>query len=822
VRPLPPIRPSLSVWQRKLSLPRLFRGDVWAALALTLLVLALFHEAVFQGRVLYERDIHLVWYAQVEAFVRAVSSGCWPVWDPSIAFGQPLLADPSAQILYPPTWLNLVMRPWTYYTLFVVSHLIFSGIGLHLLGQRLGLSPAGALTAAALWVSSGPLLSLVNLYHHFAGATWMPWVLLAAQLTIQSPTRARALAWGTAMAVQILAGSADMCAMTGVLLAILLLTNLRWRTPHDPMNWRLLGCAAFAIVFALALSAVQWLPTLDVARRSARWELPEQTRTFWSVHPVAMLQTLLPLSLNELPLQPEQRALLFEGREPLLLSLYLGMASSGLVVAGLLAAGWAARTPVALVAAGAGLIALGRHFVVYDLAVTVVPPLGILRYPEKVLAVAALAWALLAGRGFDVWRQPLGQARRRWLAGLILLALIGAVGGVLGSLSWWRPGVLANVLGLSGTGPAMRHTATLLGERLLLSTGACLVVLCLGLSRLRRAGAATWLALAAACLALFDLVGVNRTLSPMGSRELYLEPPAALSLLRQGDHRRVYVHEYDLVRGKAARTLGRPSAFQAARFVEGWPPRQSAALAKRMYALPPMGGPWGIEGSYDLDVRGLYPAELSRLVQAAHLLEGTPAHLRLLRMGAVGRVVALHEIEHEGLEPLGTFPGLFKDPIRVYGVPDPQPRSYVVGGVRVAAGDAALESLLAPDFEPARELILSQAPDGEPQASVEGSSRIVELKPDRVRLEATLSDSGYVVLVDAFEPGWRVWVDGREARLLRANVAFRAVQVSAGRHLIELRYRPRAIELGLAISLLALGAGLALTAWRPRREEASR
>ena len=55
-------------------------------------------------------------------------------------------------------------------------------------------------------------------------------------------------------------------------------------------------------------------------------------------------------------------------------------------------------------AAGAALLALGRHFVAYDLVTTLVPWLKILRYPEKVMVVTALGWALLAGSGFDAWR----------------------------------------------------------------------------------------------------------------------------------------------------------------------------------------------------------------------------------------------------------------------------------------------------------------------------------------------------------------------------------------------------------------------------------
>ena len=77
---------------------------------------------------------------------------------------------------------------------------------------------------------------------------------------------------------------------------------------------------------------------------------------------------------------------------------------------------------------------------------------------------------------------------------------------------------------------------------------------------------------------------------------------------------------------------------------------------------------------------------------------------------------------------------------------------------------------------------------------------------DRVRLDVELSAPGYAVLVDAFDPGWRATVDGAEAPVLRANVGFRAVPVGAGRHAVELLYRPRALLLGLAIT----GGGIVL------------
>ena len=66
-----------------------------------------------------------------------------------------------------------------------------------------------------------------------------------------------------------------------------------------------------------------------------------------------------------------------------------------------------------------------------------------------------------------------------------------------------------------------------------------------------------------------------------------------------------------------------------------------------------------------------------------------------------------------------------------------------------------------------------------------------------------------LVLNDSFYPGWEATLDGVDVPLLRANTAFRAVAVPAGEHVVEMRYRPRSFEVGLAlagVAILLLGA----------------
>ena len=271
----------------------------WAVLALLAIVCALYEQILFRNHVLSERDIYAMLYPQAESFVRCFRMGSWPVWDPYVGFGQPMLANPGAQVFYPWTWLNLLFTPEIFYTIYVTTHVLLSSIGLYAFSRRLGLSPGGSLTAAALWTASGPLLSCVNLWQHLAGAAWIPWVLLAVDGALGAPSLRTALLLAAAVCGQILTGSVDLLAMTALLAAAYSLRYLR-RTAA-PEARRRIGAALLGLALAVALSAALWLPALDLFRSSSRPTLTEGIRTYWSLHPLMLIQSFLRAFLAEFP-----------------------------------------------------------------------------------------------------------------------------------------------------------------------------------------------------------------------------------------------------------------------------------------------------------------------------------------------------------------------------------------------------------------------------------------------------------------------------------------------------------------------------------------
>jgi hypothetical protein len=779
-------------------------------------VIAAVLHPLLRGRILFDRDILTYWYEEVEVFVRTVAAGSWPVWDPWISFGQPFLGYPDTQVFYPFTWLNLIAPPALVHTAFVLSHLLFAGLGVFLLGRRFAMSDGGAFVAAAAWTASGPFLSYVSLWHHFAGAAWIPWGVLAADacFAARENRRRATAAWGAVIGIQLLAGSADMAIMTGLVsAAVLARRHLVVRGVDVREKGRMLGAALLALLLGAGLGAALWLPAFDIARRSARWGLPSFTREYWSLHPWMLGQIGLPAFLVDLPLLPEWRRILFEGREPFLESFYLGLSTLGLAACALVAR----RGHAGFLAALAGLAtaaALGRHTFVYGLLVSTIPGVSFLRYPQKAMIVTALLVALLAGLGFDAWSRPetwTDRRRARLVVGM--LALLAATGLAATLVVLSAPDAVGARLLLpsdqAGAPPGMLLRPVLVP--LATATAAAIVLLLAAIAASAGRLAPSRLATLAGLAVVADLVVAHQGVNPSAPRELVDFRSPLLATLRPSLDVRLLTFDYNAVPGAAERHLGRPVAMLSEVEVRGWSYRASVALGLQSYLPAPMGARYGLFGSFDIDPRALYAAPLDGLVRLFWSLDERPLdRLRLLQLGSVTHVVSLHGVEP--LAEIARLPSLFADPILVFRVPDPAPRTYAVSGARPAAGGAS--ALLDPAFDFRREVLL---PGGTVRPAVpefRGHSAVTAFTPDRVELVAELSHPGFVVLTDTADPGWRARVDGAPAQLLTANVAFRAVEVPAGRHRIEMRYRPRAITLGLAISLACLALGAAGWLWR--------
>ncbi len=143
--------------------------------------------------------------------------------------------------------------------------------------------------------------------------------------------------------------------------------------------------------------------------------------------------------------------------------------------------------------------------------------------------------------------------------------------------------------------------------------------------------------------------------------------------------------------------------------------------------------------------------------------------------------------------------------------PAPSPWARLVFEARHFDTTIAARRALAALPRPTERVILETKPsEFVPRAPHRPAAvKVLERQAQHARLQVDVGQGrGYLVIADAFAPGWRATLDGEPVPLLPADVAFRAIAIPEGEHEVVLRYAPWAKRFGLPMT--ALGAVLCL------------
>jgi hypothetical protein len=206
--------------------------------------------------------------------------GWLPLWNPHQGMGYPLYANSQSAIFYPPNALFVWLRERAFGWL-AALHLWWAGMGAWLLLRRqVGVGFAAALVGAIAFAFSLWMITWQYLPSVPATASWLPWVVLTTARWSVQPDVRRATWWGTAMGLCLLAGHLQIAFYVlgaGLLLAIYgILMRIRIRKTSASFSetagsktgtW---ASALLAFALALALSAPQVLPAVEMSRLSHR------------------------------------------------------------------------------------------------------------------------------------------------------------------------------------------------------------------------------------------------------------------------------------------------------------------------------------------------------------------------------------------------------------------------------------------------------------------------------------------------------------------------------------------------------------------------
>jgi hypothetical protein len=122
-----------------------------------------------------------------------------------------------------------------------------------------------------------------------------------------------------------------------------------------------------------------------------------------------------------------------------------------------------------------------------------------------------------------------------------------------------------------------------------------------------------------------------------------------------------------------------------------------------------------------------------------------------------------------------------------------------------------LDGLLQNDFDASQIVFLPVAAKSFVTVSNQISAEVLHSKfgDQTVDAEVEAAAPALVVVAQTYYHNWRAEIDGKPATLFRANYAFQAVQVPAGKHQVHLFYQDCAFEIGALIAVPAWAICLA-------------
>ncbi|HUW22055.1 MAG TPA: YfhO family protein [Candidatus Bathyarchaeia archaeon] len=145
------------------------------------------------------------------------------------------------------------------------------------------------------------------------------------------------------------------------------------------------------------------------------------------------------------------------------------------------------------------------------------------------------------------------------------------------------------------------------------------------------------------------------------------------------------------------------------------------------------------------------------------------------------------------------------------------PRVFLVHDYQVIKDEREIiEQLRDEEFDPLEKVILEKEIEGDFGLPVRKKDIVLinqeSYWQNEIVLEVETDRDGILFVSDNFYPGWRSFVDNQETETYRANFSFRGIIVPAGKHRVDLLYRPESVQIGTILS--CLGVWLLLTvAW---------
>ena len=199
-----------------------------------------------------------------------------------------------------------------------------------------------------------------------------------------------------------------------------------------------------------------------------------------------------------------------------------------------------------------------------------------------------------------------------------------------------------------------------------------------------------------------------------------------------------------------------------------------------------------------------YGDEISRFSQIIDKVN--PAYLDALN---VGYFLSLKSSEEGRASPLigqlikQGYRNVFEDgSVVIYQNPGSLDRAYFVNKLRFVEDKREMGDILNdPKFNPTNEAVVL----GEPFKLSSSKAEVVSIDhgDNEVKLSVRAGGQSFLILADAFDPGWKSYLNGEKNKIYQVNGALRGVRVPPGDSQIIFKYQPESFRNGVIISVFS-------------------
>ncbi len=732
------------------------RGTLGLCALFLLLVLAVYADPLFVRRNFGGRDL-LGYGLPIESVIHdAYARGRLPVWNPWIAGGRPLLANPNSGALYPVRPLLALLPFPLAFRIFPLMHWALAGIGMIALLGSIGVSRGGAWLGAVTYVFSGVVVSEVFYNNNHPGVMLIPWILWAVARRFQSPVR-QTLVLATLFGLDLLVGDpfTIVLAFGAALLWILLEVAAPSRKRAAAMLAVSLGLAGL-LALPQIVATLLWVPETNRAVLGMR--LGEVF--LYSLSPFRLLEFVIPFPFGEtwtIDIQRIWGVAVFNGRA---MGFFMSFYAGALALIALSAMG--RQRPV-----GAR---FARGLFLAGLLVTVpgsllplrwrsLPSLLPLRYPEKFGVALVFALAIYCALAFDAFR--LSRRRPGWTLAVGALFALLAVGVRLfpDQSGWWAVGVVG------GEEKNVPIAARVLPEALA-EGGLFWMATVIALDLLGRRGRRP-LGISLALLTLVPILA-NRRIAQTFREEVLFAPTPFERFIHRADP------------NGAFRTIGetRYRADSALEVGQGGTDQAHLEYCRRNWTQY-MHSLWRRGTIFNDDFDN---GDLSRLQSLRRI--SVVASNYMDAQAFFGALALRWGVRFRDQLPLAGFHRVRGDALMDW---DEHERAYPEMRLLTSwLEETGLPALNAINQLTAGQIVIESGARRLGTARP-GHLRILEKSPERLRLETQTPDPTWLFVLRGFWSHRRVLLNGQPVEDFPAQIAFSAVRVPAGRHTIEWR-----------------------------------